>query len=124
MLNDGAGPGGQVLKPETVQRMSQNGLGDLKVGGFTGAIPPLLNDAEMFPGLSKSWAYTFLVNDEDAPTGRPAGSLAWAGIANSYYWIDQKNGIGGMWSSQVLPFIDVASYPGYLEFESTIYRHH
>ena len=123
LLNDGDGPNGRVLKPETVNQLSQNGLGDLKVGAFPAAIPEFINAGEMFPGLSKSWAYTFLVNDEDAPTGRPAGSLAWAGIANTFYWIDRKNGVGGMWSSQIMPFIDIAAYPGYLEFESTVYRH-
>ena len=123
ILNDGEGPNGRVLKRDTVVEMSKNGLGNLKVGAFQGAIPELANDGEMFPGLPKSWAYTFLVNDETAPTGRPAGSLAWAGLANSYFWIDRKNGIGGMWSSQVLPFTDVVSYPGYLQFESVVYRH-
>ncbi len=123
ILNDGEGANGRVLKPETVADMSKNGLGNLKVGAFRGAIPEFANDGEMFPGLSKSWAYTFLVNDEAAPTGRPAGSLAWAGLANTYFWIDRTNGIGGMWSSQVLPFTDVVSYPGYLQFEATVYRH-
>ena len=62
------------------------------------------------------------MNDEEAPTGRPAGQLSWAGLANTYYWIDRLNGIGGMWSSQILPFQDIGSYPGYVEFESAVYR--
>ena len=47
-----------------------------------------------------------MVNDEDAPTGRPAGALGWAGLANLFYWIDRKNGIGGFWATQILPFGD------------------
>ena len=68
-----------------------------------GVIRTLSNDAEFFPGLPKSWAYTFMVNDEDAPTGRPAGALGWAGLANLFYWIDRKNGFGGFWATQILP---------------------
>jgi len=43
------------------------------VTALPGVIKSLSNDAEFFPGLSKSWAFTFMVNDEKAPTGRPAG---------------------------------------------------
>jgi len=122
ILNDGAGPQGRVLKAETVAAMAQNGLGDLKSGAWVSSNPALANDGDFFPGLSKSWSYTFQVNDEPAPTGRPAGQLSWAGLANTFYWIDRQNGIGGMWGSQILPFQDVASYPGYVDFESAVYR--
>lgn len=122
ILNDGDGPHGRVLQPATVEQMAQNGLGDIKTQGWETSIPALANSGDFFPGLSKSWSYTFQVNDEPAPTGRPAGQLSWAGLANSFYWIDRQNGIGGMWSSQILPFLDVASYPAYVEFESAVYR--
>jgi methyl acetate hydrolase len=122
ILNDGAGPQGQVLRPETVAAMCQNGLGTLHSGAWQTASPPLANSGDFFPGLKKSWAYTFQVNDEETPTGRPAGALSWAGLANTYYWIDRKNGVGGMWCSQILPFLDIASYPGYVDFETTVYR--
>ena len=62
-LNDGAGEHGRVLKPETVQMAEKNHLGDKKVTMLPGVIPSLSNDAEFFPGLSKSWALTFMVND-------------------------------------------------------------
>ena len=122
ILNDGAGPNGRVLKAETVAQMSRNGLGALKSGGWPTSIPSLTNPGEFFPGLSKSWAYTFMVNDEATPSGRPAGSLMWAGLANLFYWIDRQNGIGGFWGSQILPFQDVSSYPGFVDFETTVYR--
>ena len=123
ILNDGAGANGRVLKAETVAQMSRSGLGALKVGGWTTSIPSLSNTGEFFPGLPKSWAYTFMVNDEPTPSGRPAGSLMWAGLANLFYWIDRENGIGGFWGSQILPFQDVSSYPGYVDFETAVYRH-
>ena len=69
MLNDGAGPNGRVLKAETVAQMCRNGLGALKSGGWTNLIPSLSNDGEFFPGLLKSWAYTFQLNEAPAPSG-------------------------------------------------------
>ena len=120
-LNDGAGEHGRVLKAETVRMAEKNQLGDLKVTMLPGVIPSLSNDAEFFPGLSKSWALTFMVNDEDAPTGRPAGALGWAGLANLFYWIDRKNGFGGFWATQILPFVDPVSFGGYIDFETAFY---
>ena len=122
-LNDGAGEHGRVLKPETVQMASRNHLDDKKVRGLPGVIPALSNDAEFFPGLSKSWGLTFMINDEMAPTGRPAGTLGWAGLANLFYWIDRWNGIGGYWATQILPFGDPASFGTYLAFETAVYEH-
>jgi methyl acetate hydrolase len=120
-LNDGRGEGGAVLSPETVRMAVRNHLGDLKVTALPGVIPSLSNDAEFFPGVSKSWSLPFMVNDEPAPTGRPAGALGWAGLANLYYWVDRENGYGGFWATQVLPFGDATSFGGYLEFETALY---
>ncbi|APX10666.1 serine hydrolase domain-containing protein [Tateyamaria omphalii] len=120
-LNDGAGENGRVLKPETVEMAVQNHLGQRKITPFKGVIPSLSNDAEFFPGQPKSWSYTFMVNDDQAPTGRPAGAIGWAGLANLFYWIDRQNGFGGFWATQILPFGDAASFTGYMELESAFY---
>ncbi|WP_203363748.1 serine hydrolase domain-containing protein [Bacillus sp. REN10] len=118
ILNDGAG----ILKPEIVEKMSRNGLGNKKSGGWITSDSSLTNAGEFYPGVRKSWAYTFQVNEDPTPTGRPAGQLMWAGLGNLYYWIDRENGIGGFFASQLLPFHDVASYLGFIEFESTVYQ--
>lgn len=122
-LNDGAGPEGRVLSSETVDWAVRGALvPPQKVTMLPGVIPSLSNDAEFFPGLAKDWSYTFMVNSEEAPTGRPAGAIAWAGLANCFYWIDRETGIGGYWATQILPFGDPVSFPGYLEFETAAYR--
>jgi methyl acetate hydrolase len=120
-LNDGKGEHGVVLKPETVRMAAQNHLGDLKLTTLPGVIPFYSNDMEFFPGIAKSWSLAFMVNDEQAPTGRPAGALGWGGVANTYYWIDRANGYGGFWATQTLPWADVTAFGGYLEFETAFY---
>jgi methyl acetate hydrolase len=122
ILNDGAAGSTQVLKPETVQLMSRNAMGALRVTMLKTAAPPLTNDAEFFPGVEKSWGLSFQINEQPAPTGRPAGGLMWAGLANSYYWIDRSTGIGGAYMTQILPFADVRSVPLYYAFETAAYR--
>jgi methyl acetate hydrolase len=121
-LNHGMGDHGRVLKPETVAMAVQNGLGEKKIKALPGVIPSLSNNAEFFPGMSKSWALSFMLNDEPAPTGRPAGSLAWAGLANCYFWIDHTTQIGGFWATQVFPFVDATAIGEYLDFETVVYK--
>ena len=122
ILNKGAANGHRVLKPETVEAMSANSIGDTRVVKLATAMPPYSNDAEFFPGMEKTWGLTFMINNEEAPTGRSAGSLAWAGLANSYFWIDPARGIGGAYMTQVLPFADEKSLPLFLDFETAVYR--
>ncbi len=109
-LNDGASPHGPVLRPETVAMAATNGLGpSLKIRALPGVKRHLSHDAEFFPGMPKSWGLSFMINDEPAPTGRSAGSLAWAGLANLYFWIDRSVGVGGFWGTQLFPFADPAA---------------
>jgi len=122
MLNEGkADDGKAVLKPETVAAMSKNAMGSSTVCLLKTAAPPFSNDAEFFPGMEKKWGLSFMINNSEAPTGRSAGGLAWAGLANTYYWIDQKKGVGGVYITQVLPFADVKSLPLFYAFESAVY---
>lgn len=120
ILNRGQAGGRQILKPETVAMMSVNQMGTSRVTKLRSA-GGVSNDAEFFPGIEKTWGLSFMINEQDAPTGRAAGSLAWAGLANTYYWIDPKNGIGGVYATQILPFADDAALPHYLAFEKAVY---
>jgi len=106
ILNKGRGNGNQVLKPETVATMAQNHMGELVVPKITSAAPMYSNDVDLFPGIVKKWGLSFLINTAKTPEGRSAGSLAWAGLANTYFWIDPARDIAGVILMQVLPFFD------------------
>ena len=122
ILNRGRANGERLLAPETVDMMSRNQMGENRVCELKTAIPPFSNDAEFFPGMPKTWGLTFMINTEEAPTGRSAGSLGWAGLANSFFWIDPAKGIGGAYLTQVLPFVDAKAFPLYLDFERAVYE--
>ena len=122
ILNRGELDGARVLRAETVAQMAADQIPGLEVQPLRTQVPALSEDAEFFPGLSKGWGLSFMINRADAPTGRPAGSLAWAGLSNCYYWIDPRNGIAGVFVSQLLPFADRLALPRFLAFESAVYR--
>ena len=122
IMKGGSSKGGQLLRPETVALMAQNHIGALEVGVFKSAIPALSNDIELFPGMSKKWGLSFLINGAQAPTGRTAGSLAWAGLANTYFWIDRTKRVCGVFLSQLLPFYDRTAIDLLVKFETEVYR--
>ena len=122
VLNRGRAGAEQVLKPETVDLMSRNAMGDIKVTMLRSVVPALSNDAEFFPGMPKGWGLSFMINNEQAPTGRSAGSLAWAGLANTYFWIDPTRDLGGVYATQIFPFADHKALPLFFEFEKAVYQ--
>ncbi len=122
ILNDGELDGTRVLNADTVASMCQNHIGDLRVQALNSIAPVFSNDAEFFPGEPKSWGLTFQINESACDTGRPAGTLMWAGLANSFFWIDKSNGIGGAYLSQILPFGDEKSLQLFLDIEKTVYQ--
>lgn len=121
ILNDGELDGVRVLQPETVELMGTNQMGDLRVEPLLTAAPPFTLDAEFFPGEPKSWGLSFQINEVPGFTGRPAGTLMWAGLANSFFWIDRENGIGGAYLSQMIPFADPGTVDLFFEMETAVY---
>ena len=121
ILGRGSRGGAQVLRPSTVDQMTVNNMGDVRVVALPAVMADLTNDAEFFPGTEKSWGLTFQINEEPLPTGRPAGGLMWAGLANSFFWIDTANGVAGAYISQQFPFADARSYQLYEDIETATY---
>ena len=109
ILRHGELDGARILKAETVAEMSRNQIGALQVTTLPTAHPHLSNDANFYPGMVQKWGLGFLLNTERDPCGRSPGSLAWAGLGNTYYWIDPTAGVCGVVLTQILPFADPAA---------------
>jgi methyl acetate hydrolase len=121
ILNGGTLDGSRILKPETVAEMSRNQIGSLRAGRMESIMPQFAHPFDQFPDMNPGWSLGFLVNPEPGPNGRAAGSLAWAGIANTYYWIDPASGVAGLLLSQFLPFGDPAMLEVFGAFEREVY---
>jgi methyl acetate hydrolase len=121
MLNNGTGNGNRILKPETVALMSQNHIGELNMTPMTSAVPTASNNVDFLPGIDKKYGLSFMINTAQSAEGRSAGSLAWAGLANTYYWIDPARDITGVIMMQVLPFADPTCLKVFSDFERAVY---
>jgi CubicO group peptidase (beta-lactamase class C family) len=53
---------------------------------------------------------------------RSPGSLSWAGIYNTEFWIDPVKHIGGVQLMQVLPFYDEGAIRTLRAFEESVYQ--
>jgi methyl acetate hydrolase len=122
ILNKGRGNGNQVLKPETVALMGQNHIGELNMTRMVSALPDFTNDVDLYPDIVKKWGLSFLINTAKTPEGRSAGSLAWAGLANTYFWIDPSRDIAGVILMQLLPFVDKKCLEVFADFERGVYE--
>src|ERR1700681_4803717 len=121
ILNEGRGNGNQVLKPETVAMMRQNHIGELVVTKMTSVAPDFTNDIDLYPDMAKKWGLSFLINTAKTAEGRSPGSLAWAGLANTYYWIDPARDVAGVILMQLLPFADHKCLEAFAGFERGVY---
>lgn len=121
ILNKGRGNGNQLLKPETVATMGQNHIGELTMGRMKSEVAFATNDVDLYPGMDKKWGLSFLINTAKTPEGRSPGSLAWAGLANTYFWIDPARDISGVILMQVLPFVDGKCVEAFAGFEKGLY---
>jgi methyl acetate hydrolase len=120
ILHGGTFNGAEVLRPETVATMSRNAMGDLVCNVMKTAVPAVTNDVDFVAGMK--WGLSFMINPERMATGRSPGSLAWAGLANSYYWIDPTRKVAGVYATQVLPFFDEKAFKAFEGFETAVYQ--
>jgi methyl acetate hydrolase len=111
----------QILQAKTVESMEANQIGDLTAGKMKSYRPNLSSDVDIQPGFQEKWGLGFLINTTAYPGGRSAGSLAWAGIANTYYWIDPKRSLCGVLMMQYYPFVDREAVGLLGDFERSVY---
>jgi methyl acetate hydrolase len=122
LLNGGSLGGAKILKAETVALMAVNQIGNLEAGILKTTNPALSNDVDFFPGARLRWGLGHMINADAVPEGRRAGSLTWAGLYNTYYWIDPASRVAGVIMMQILPFADRPALKVYREFEHGICR--
>jgi methyl acetate hydrolase len=113
--------GGQILAPKTVELMSANQIGSVNVHKMTSTDPAVSADVDMHPGAADKYTFGFLMNPDAYQGGRSAGSLAWAGIENTFYWIDPKRGVSAVIMMQFFPFVDPQAVGLLGDFERAVY---
>ena len=121
LLKGGSLDGKTLLKAETVDTMFQNNIGDIQPLALAAAMPNLSNTADMSFGNKVTFGLGLLLHTDGIDGGRKANSGSWAGLFNSYYWVDREAGTYGIFGTQVLPFYDGVAIETLLEFEQAVY---
>jgi methyl acetate hydrolase len=121
ILNGGALDGARLLESETVDTMARNQIGELRAGALGSVTPHMTLPFDLFPDMHTGWGLGFLINPQSIPGRRAAGSLAWAGLANTHYWIDPASNRAGLLLAQTFPFGDPAVMDLVRDFETAAY---
>ena len=112
----------RVLQAKTVEGMEINQIGSATAGKMKSYRLDRSSDVDIQPGAKEKWGLGFLINTTAYPGGRSAGSLAWAGIFNTYYWIDPQRSLCAVLMMQYLPFVDKEAVGLLGDFERAVYR--
>ncbi|EDZ99757.1 beta-lactamase [Burkholderia sp. H160] len=121
LVNNGAYRGARILRTDTVETMFRNHIGDLQVSEMKTAQPTWSHSFEQFPGKPHKWGLSFDINSQPGPHGRSAGSASWAGLLNTYFWVDPVKRVAGSLFTQMLPFYDARVVSLYGQFEQALY---
>ena len=110
-----------ILQPKTVEMMASNQIGQSSAGKLKTAQSERSSDVDFHPGFMDKFGFGFLINTNAYEGGRSAGSLAWAGIANTFYWIDVRRCLCAVVMMQFLPFVDKEAMGLLRDFERAVY---
>jgi CubicO group peptidase (beta-lactamase class C family) len=116
-LTGGAG----ILSAQGIAEMSRHQIGALRPGAIPSATPGLIANGDMNPGQPSEWGLGFLIFPQKGPFGRNPGSFGWAGMANTYFWVDPAAGLAVVILMQVLPLGDMRAAKTYTRFERAVY---
>lgn len=101
--------------------MGENHIGDVRVGLMESTNRLTSENFPVGAGVD-TFALGFQRTEAALPDLRSPGSLAWAGIFNTEFWIDPEAEIGAVLMMQFLPFYDAAAIEVLQGFEQRIYR--
>jgi methyl acetate hydrolase len=121
LLGGGALDGVRVLAPETVRKMGENAIGEIEVPPLESDNPALAIPYEFWPGQIKRWGLAYMLNTQDVAGGRAAGSWTWAGVHNTFFWVDPTRRLTAVLLMQLLPSADPKVIDTLEKFERAVY---
>lgn len=120
-LNGGSLNGRRLLAAQSLRDMTRNQIGTLFVPLQPTTNPALSNPFPLGAGKD-TWGLGFQLAAGGDASMRSAGSLSWAGIFNTEFWIDPQKQVGAVLMMQVLPFYDERAIETLRGFEQRVYR--
>ena len=121
ILNRGVLDGVRLLSEAGIAVMQADQMQGLSFQKMVTALPPITADFDPFPGMTLTHSFGFLRNEADIPGRRAAGSLSWAGVCNTHYWIDPARDVAAVFMTQSLPFAEAPVMRAFEAFERGVY---
>jgi CubicO group peptidase (beta-lactamase class C family) len=123
ILNKGIASNGQrLLSARSVAAIGANHSGKVLVERQPAAIPALSEAFPLGAGRDHFGLAVQVTGKPGDPGMRLPGSMSWAGIFNTEFWIDPKAGLGGILMMQYLPFYDANAISALQGFEQRVYQ--
>ena len=124
VLNRGEVAGRRLVGREAMQLMFDDQLNGVQIPRpvLTSYVPEASCDVEPHAGTRLTHTAAFFRNEDSRPGMRSPGSLTWAGVLNTHYWIDPVEGIASVFMTQMVPFCDADLFSRFEEFERIVYE--
>jgi len=123
LLNGGHLGSTKILTENSVRMMGENAIGSIFVEQQPAADPQRTKPFPLGAGHDKfGLGFQIASKDDRYAKFRSPGSMSWAGIFNTEFWIDPERHIGGVQMMQLLPFYDDGAIRTLRDFEEIVYR--
>jgi methyl acetate hydrolase len=123
LLNGGHLGPVKILSERSVKMMGENNIGSIFVELQPSVNPSLAKPFPLGAGHDKfGLGFQIASGDPQYAQFRSAGSMSWAGVYNTEFWIDPVQHIGGVVMMQVLPFYDDGALRTLRDFEQLVYQ--
>ena len=113
--------GRRILSAQSIAEMRKNQIGNFTLKPLPSVIPELAVDGAMLPGALDKFGLGFALNSTTAGTARGVNTMAWAGLYNTFFWIDVEKQVGAVLMSQMLPAIDPGPRKLLEDFDRAVY---
>jgi methyl acetate hydrolase len=111
----------RILSAESAAMMGTNQIGELMLRPMPSMLPPFAVDRAVLPGNAEKFGLGFALNLKATRSGRGARTMAWAGIYNTFFWIDREKQVGAVLMSQMLPYLDPDATKLLDDFDAAVY---
>jgi methyl acetate hydrolase len=123
LLNGGHLGATKILSERSVKMMGENNIGSLFVQLQPTTDPSYAKAFPLGAGHDKfGFGFQIASSNPLYAKFRSAGSMSWAGIYNTEFWVDPVQHIGGVMMMQMLPFYDDGAIRTLRDFEQLVYR--
>lgn len=121
LLRGGELDGVRILSEALAAELGRVQTGPHRAGAFAAAPSGLAREFDLYPDMHTGFGLVGMITPQACASGRGAGAISWAGLFNTYFWIDPEADLGGLLLTQTAPFADEGALSLYRAFEAHAY---